>query len=55
MVKAQNGFYNQKQIHDPHQKMATQVLARYGPTKTKPKGGPHNKTSKHAALPAKKC
>jgi len=55
MVKAQNGFYNQKQIHDPRQKMATQVLARYGPTKTKPKGGHHNKTSKHAALPAKKC
>lgn len=36
-------------------KKATQVHARYGPTKTKPKAGHHNKTSKHAALPAKKC
>lgn len=53
MVKAQHGFYNQKQIHDPNQKKATQVHARYGPTKTKPKAGHHNKTSKHAALPAK--
>jgi hypothetical protein len=55
IVKAQHGFYNQKQIHDPHQKKATQVHARYGPTKTKPKAGHHNKTSRHAALPAKKC